>query len=293
MTVLTSVLFSVVFGVIALVSYGLADYFGPLASRKVGAFEASAIQRIIATVILLLIFLVFFPVLPTITSYDWGLILATGAIMLVGVVAYNRGAKVGNISTLSAIGNSFSIITVALIFVFLNPAITTIELLSIAAIIIGTVLASFRLEDLRTLNLKFSNRAIGVEYGLLAMFGWGVGFFLSILLVRQLGWFLPALLVSAVLVVYFAFLFKPFGLKYVDPRPVWKLFLLTGVLAVTGIFGYNLGVATGNSVIVAPIAAASPIVTAILAVVRQKERLEINHKAGIAMIILGLIALSV
>jgi uncharacterized membrane protein len=285
-----SVILSIVYGVIALVAYGFQDYWGPLASRRIGAFEATLLLRVFAMVFFLVAFLAIPEQLPQFTLYILSVLIMAGAFMMLGGVSYYKGAKSGNISILAPLANSFSVITMFFSFLFLNASLTEVELMGVMLVIVGTILTSFSLKKL--VVGKFLRMVKGVGYGILGMVGWGIGFFLMILLVRWSGWFIAALALNAVIVIMQLLGFKLSNLKYVNPRPVLLLIVLSALVGIVGIFGYNNGVLLGNPMIVAPIAAASPAITSLLALIRQKERLESNQAVGIMIIMLGLLSLS-
>ncbi len=278
------------FGIIALVSFGLNDYWGPLVSRKIGAFETSMLSRFFAVVVFFAIFLLLFFQVPSISGYVIALLLATATVELIGTVAFYKGAKMGQIAIITPIANTSSIVTVALGLIFLSFPLTSLEYVSMGMIILGTLLATFKLKDIK--KLKLNRLAVGAELGFLAMACWGTGLFLQILLVEQIGWFLPGLLVSVVMLIYFAIYYKASKVKYVAPKSEWLVLFLVGLTVVVGLLAYNFGVTGTDPLIVAPILAAAPALTVVLALVRLKEKIDPNNMFGIALIVLGLVMLA-
>ena len=65
-----------------------------------------------------------------------------------------------------------------------------------------------------------------------------------------------------------------------------------GVLEVIAFFAYGSGITSEFTAIVAPVSAAFPAVTILLARIFLKERLEINQKTGIFSILAGLVLIS-
>ncbi|MDE1825526.1 MAG: DMT family transporter [Candidatus Micrarchaeota archaeon] len=283
-------LYGIIFGIIAFIGYGVSDFMGPLTSRKMGAIQTNLMLRAITSLFMLVIFLVLLIQIPEISLSTFLLLLVTGVFSVIGPITYYKSAKLGNISINSAVANSWSIVTVILILIFLRVPLTLIEAISIAVIILGTLLLSIKLEDIR--KMKFTNLSEGTPYAFVAMLAWGIAYFLMILLIGKLGWFQAALLVSFLMVGYYIAVFGASKIKYVKPRPFLLTLLINAIFLTLAVLAYNVGVLS-NPIIVPPIAAASPVITVLLAVTRLKEKLEINHIAGIAMVVIGLIALSI
>ncbi len=285
-----TILLGVIFGIISLIGWGISDYWGALASRKIGAFETSTITRGLAAFVLVFLLPLFLYQLYAIPLFDVILIALTGACVLIGTTAFYKGTNVGNVSIVSAIANSWSVITLVLSLIFLNLTMAPNEIAAVVIIIIGTILVSFKLNDLKSLRL--GKLVKGAPYAFLAMFIWGLQFFFLNIVVRQVGWFPPSLLVYLTVTIYAAMYIKKSKIKLVKPRPVWLILVLNGVAIAIAAAAYNIGVTSIDALVVAPIAAASPAVTMALAMVRLKERPEINQLTGMILIVASLVLLS-
>ena len=222
--------------------------------------------------------------------YDLIIVALTGLCVLVGTSAFYKGVKVGNISVVSAISNTWGVITMVLSIIFLHFQLTSVEVIGAIIIVVGTVLASFKLDDLR--NLRLTKLVKGAEYAFLAAIVWGLQFLFVNVLVVQIGWFIPLLLVYATVTLYGIVYFRAKKVKFVNPKPAWVLLALNGLSIAIASFAYNVGVTSPSALIVAPIAAASPAVTISLAMIRLGERPDINQLLGILMIVGSLVFLS-
>ncbi|MDE1768345.1 MAG: DMT family transporter, partial [Candidatus Micrarchaeota archaeon] len=188
-----------------------------------------------------------------------------------------------------SIANSWSIVTIALLLIFLGTHVSQSSAIYIAVIILGTMLVSMELKELRHLN--FTKVSKGAPYAFLAMLSWGAAFFFGIILIEDIGWFLASLYLSIGMTTVYIIAYSRTKPKYIDPKPAWAVILLYAVSVTAGSLAFGIGV-LNNPLIVTPIAAASPAVTIFMAVAKLKEKLEPNHILGIFMIILGLVALS-
>jgi len=275
-----------------LVAFGLSSYWGPLASRKIGSLETVMLTRIIILILMLAIFFValYRPVL--ITAYEWLLAVLTGFFVVLATVAYYWSTKKGHIAIFSAVSNSWAVVTIILDVLFLGSSINLLEAAVIALLIIGTILVSFKLKDIKAIRL--SRTITGFRYAILSAAALGISFFTTNLMVFKLGWFLPVLLANIFMVIFSVIAFKVAKVSYARAeRPSFALVILVAIALIVAIFAYDNGVIVPqNVVIVAPIAAAAPALTAALAVIRLKEKLEINQYFGIAAIVIGLVALA-
>ncbi len=285
-----SITLAVIFGTLSLAGYGLSDYFGAISSKRVGSFESVLISRAVALALLVVAAILFFH-FPVLTPLEMGLLLLTAFFTTVGLLSFYKGFAIGDVSIVASIGNASGAVTVILLLVFLGASLTAPQSMFVAAIIAGTVLVAFKLKDLHKLNVKKAVR--GSEYATLTMMSWGTSAFLGVVLIHYLGWFFPVLFVYALLFVYNIAYFYTKRIKFAKIGNSLPLIALTGITAVIGYGAFNYGIAASNApVIVAPLSAAAPVLTVILAFVLLREKIDISQKVGIALILLSIIGLS-
>ncbi len=284
-----SLLLGVILGIICFVGFGLSDYFGALSSRKIGAFQSVIVSRIFSLAIMLIIFLSFFS-LPYLSNYNIALLAITSLLLLLGYICFYKGFKVGKVSIVSPISNSAVLVTLVLALLFLSYNLTNFEAIGIVLIIIGTILASFELKELKKLNFKVAVRGVWYAFG--AMTFWGIGSFLVILLVNSLGWFIPIFLIYVFYFAYAVVYALSLKVKFTNLKPALPITALTGILATVGFLAYSVGIVLNYTLIVLVLLGAAPTLTVALALTRLKEKLEINHKVGIALILISLVLLA-
>lgn len=279
----------VIFGIIAMLGWGTADFFVAIAVRKTSVFKTFIWSQIIGAVLLLLIFSMFFK-LPILSLPAIGIILIATFLYTVAYFAFYKGLQVGKVSIISPVAACWAVVTVILSLIFLGETLTPIKALGASLAILGAVLTSFRLHDL--LGLRLKNLTAGVGYAIIAVIGWGIYFVFVDVLVSEFSWFLPMLFVKIVSVFY---LLTYSGIKrenFSFPKNVLPFIILIGALEVIAYLCYGFGVTSEYTAIMASIAAAFPMITIILARIFFKETLEINQKIGIVSILTGLVLLS-
>ncbi len=280
----------ILFGVAALLGYGLDNTVLAFASKKYGYVRASLMLFLMITALSVVPAFFFFSS-KNINAYDILLAFAMGTISFVAFVAFAKGFEVGNVSSVASIANGWSAITVILSIVFLNEHPNTSSIIEILLIVIGVVLVAYKHKK----NSKIALRKINedTKYALITMIGWGAYFFLNTILVRRIGWFDAFFLLNAITL---AFIFVYGSFKRTKSASFSKqgyALLFIGSLAnlIAGMV-YNLGVSLNFTAIVAPVASASVILPVLFGIWYLKERPENTQMLGIALIALGIVALS-
>ncbi|GAC1488605.1 MAG: DMT family transporter [Candidatus Limnocylindrales bacterium] len=270
-------------------AWGLGDFAGALAARRIGALWTSAAMQCIgaAGFAVLLLGLGRWPVI-TLPLILWGLLLAAvgaGSLMLL-----YRGLALGPMAVVSPIGGAYAAVTVILAVLFLGERLTPLQTVAVAVTFAGVLLAS---TDLRLLVATLGRPSPGVRVGFFAMLGFGIwGLFLAlavrsfdglaiVLVSRFAG---AALMLGAVLARRAA---PPADRR----RGTLGLVVAVGVFDTIANVSYVLGFEAGYASIVATAGALYPVVTAALAILLLRERLAPNQYAGVGVLVLGLIGL--
>lgn len=277
----------IMFGMVALLGWGASDFFVTKSSRGAGPFKAVLWSQMIALALMFPIFLLFFR-LPQFSITIIALILASGFLTVVSNLSFYKGLQVGKVSIVMPVASCWAIVTVLISLTLLNEALTSIQAIGVTLAILGAVLVSFKWKDL----LRLKNHAKGVKYAVIAAMAFGTDFVLIDLLVAEIGWFLPILLIGTV-TAFFLLIFSKAVKKDISfPKNVLIFVALVGILDTVAYLSYSTGVTSEFAAIVAPIGAASPAVSIILARIFFREKLHFNQKLGVVSVLAGLILLS-
>jgi len=207
--------------------------------------------------------------------------------------AYNRGM----LSLTAPIVNSFPAFSVALSVVFLGVTFSFGAIVALAAIIVGIILVSTSLSDLRRrIFTRNQPLAPGVGSAFLASIFFGVSWAAFGFATQHIGYLLPAVAVrlgGAAVGVALIPVIKP---KFPTPSAGWlRTVLVMATLETVGLVIFSLGVTIAPSPATVPILATfggiSAAVTVAYAIVLLKERLEINHIIGVVCLITGVVTL--
>ncbi|MBI2129340.1 DMT family transporter [Candidatus Woesearchaeota archaeon] len=285
-----SIPLGIIFGIIAMIGWGAADFFAAKAVRKTGVLKTFLWSQIIGVILFFIIFSLFFK-LPLLSFSAIGIILTAGFLGVISWLAFYKGMQTGKVSIVSPIAACWAVVTVILSLIFLNENLTALKAIGVSLAILGAILASFRLRDLLKLRLK--NIAAGMEYAIIALLGWGVYFVLIGFLADKLSWFLPIFLIKTA-TVFYLLIYSGAAKKNISfPKNAALFVLLIGILEFIAFLSYGIGISYEYTAVVAPIGAAFPMVTVILARIFFKETLELNQKIGIVSVLIGLVLLSI
>lgn len=281
----------VIFGIVSLLSWGIADLLAKVVIIKFGSLRALFIQQLIGFLIIGAYSFVFLNV-PIITVQMMIILIITSIFATFGYIMFYKAMERGNISIISPIVSSWAAITVILSIIFFGEALTLLQSFAIILIFFGIFLTSIIWGDFKkSIKGGFST---GIKESIASMICWGIGFTLLKITVDSLGTIIPIVFfrLFSVVIILMILLRKKLKLVF-KPIHLLLIIVFSGILDVFGLLTYNTGITTEFVSIVAPISSAFPVVTIILAYIFLKERMVLNQKIGAAFILTGLILISI
>ena len=109
----------ILFGIVAMIAWGISDFFAAKASRKSGVFSTLFWSQAAGTIMLILAYLFFFKI-PAISAGIVMLILVSAFLNIAALLSFYKGMKVGTVSIISPIASAYAAVTVILSLIFLN-----------------------------------------------------------------------------------------------------------------------------------------------------------------------------
>jgi uncharacterized membrane protein len=283
-----------IYALMGLLGFGLADFFVVYLARSAGYLKGILWNTLFMFLYLVGLLYIFrsqanifgIGITEFITSCIAGLISTLGGL------SFYKGTQRGNLSVLSPIASSYSVIVVIFSVVFLSQVLSLVQTISILFVVVGTILVSTNLKYIKNLKLAVTDKA--VPYGLLSLIFWGISFILIGDMTLKIGWLTTNLLMTFSSLVFLTILtlYKERNLLVANSS-AYKLAALIGIFSTMGYVGYSLGVNSVYASIVAPVVAAAPTVTVVLALIFLKEKLVREQKIGIFLLVLGLVSLAV
>lgn len=277
----------ILFGLISMISWGVSDFFVTKSVRGCIAIKALFWSQIVALIIMLPIFLLFFT-MPEFSSQIFALFFLAGIFTVISNLAFYKGLRIGKVSIVMPIASCWAIVTIFISIAFLGELLTKTNALGAIFAIIGVILVLFRKNN----SAKSKDSSKGISYAIISAFAYGINFVIIDLLANEIGWFLPIFfigIINAFLLIIYAG-FRKSNLSF--PRNIFSFVILVGVLDTIAYLFYSTSVTMELGAIVAPIAATSPAISILLAKIFFKEKIRLSQKIGIIFVLAGLVLLS-
>jgi transporter family protein len=214
-----------------------------------------------------------------------------GIIASFALLSLFKGIKQDRISIVSPIASAWPIITIPLAIIFLSEGLTFLEAIGAFLVILGIIVTALKIKQLR--KIKFHEIGRGVKYGLITLCSWGVMYFLIGFISKNTFWFVAPFFVIVVEVIMFSLyvFIKKENVRNVSKRAVAPI-IFGSIFNVVASLSFGFGSQYGNVAILSPLSAASPLLIVMLAYIFLKEKLILNEKFGIIMILVGTILLA-
>jgi drug/metabolite transporter (DMT)-like permease len=281
---------AVVYGLIAALGWGTADFLAKHSSDRIGYFRTTFFMQAGGAIFILLF-----------TIQDLHLIveyptqsLETVVIAIIGtfgVLALYRGFETGRVSVVSPISSSFPALSTVLAILLLNESLSAIGGLGIAVTIVGIVAISTD----QSIEQQHPAARLGksVAYGVAAFASFGVTYFALKLVVGDLGPWIPILIIRCVAASLLGpvLIAKKPQVKSPNSTAIYFI-IVVAILDALANVSYNFGIISSSVSIVATVSALFSAVTVLLARLQLKERLAKRQGIGILAILVGVAVLS-
>ncbi len=284
----------ILFGLIALFGWGLADFFAKRVIDKTGDFKALFWMQLLSMIPFFALYLAvdgrfLFPL------KDYLMFILTSILGIIGYFMFYKAIRLGNISIISPIQASYVVLTVILAVIFLGERLIAEQTISIAIVFIGLVMTGINFTALK--SLRKVELLAGVKEDLISAGCFGFHFVFIGIMVAKYGWLVPVFFFRVFnvifLLLYTYFFSREFKIKLsAMDNYIYRLFPLIVIFDVAAILGFSLGVNSEYVSIVTPVALSFPLVTVTLASIFYKERLDKIQIIGIILLISGIILLS-
>ena len=298
----------IAFGLGAALSWGLADYFAAVASRRIGALRVVLGFHLVALIPLTVLVLVT-DALARVNLAEVSVLVAVGAVGWLSYLAFYGALAIGPISVLSPIVSGYAAVTVLLAVLFAGSRLSAWQAVAVSITIGGAMLASADVREIVRAQLQ-PRSTLGLVLALCAMALLG-GFVFGVSYYRQrIGWLAPIFLARA-----FATLFLLGHVLASGARPsprraeppglgedgamapggrrgrLVSIIVLLALVDTGGYVCFNLGVGHSATAIVAAASAPYALVPIVMGVSVLRERPTPAQWLGVACVVAGVIVL--
>lgn len=202
-------------------------------------------------------------------------------------LAYYTGLHRGPVSVVTGAASAWLAVTVIVVVLLFGQSVSGVQVGLMVVILAGIIMLSLRAGDSLT-------GGTGLWWGLLAMLGLGIAIAIFTRITEAAGPMVATFVVRALSVVPSYLFMRSRGVAVLLPKDpgAWRLLFFASALDAAGYMAYNLGVDVAPVAIVAPIVAAHPVATIVLAVVLIKERPQPLQWTGVAVVVSAVVCLS-
>jgi drug/metabolite transporter (DMT)-like permease len=283
---------TIIFGILAAASYGIGDFFGALASKKIRALSATAVALFVGLGAALVMSWIVGAEYSTATVIGGGL---AGLASAVAIALFYASMALGPIAITTTITTVVASATPLAYDLITGEPLTLVEILAIGLLIFAAALVGFVPgSEVRLPSLRATLYAVGAGVGFSAFFIFldstpadsGLA---SLVMMRATG---APLLLLALIVVWLKNRPQPLiELEIRQPR-IFGLVIAAGVLDVFGNVFFLFATRAGALSIAAVLASMGLVFTIIMARTVLKEKVAGTQSMGIFIGIIGIAILS-
>ena len=286
-----TIVISIAFGVLSATSIGIADLITIGLARKIGLISTGLWEKLLAVLIVTPYFLLNGSGFEIVFKY-WDILILLAFINLLSYLFLIRSLQIGPVSVIAPLTTLFSVVSLALAYLFLDERLTFSQVTVISVALIGAVITVFKPGKI---NLGSSNLGIGIVLGFFATLIIGAQFFVQGAISKEVGWFLG---------VYFPMMFSIFGfvpIAFYKREIPWQkinikimgLLFMTSSMKIGAFFLFSRGAELGSIGIVSVAHTTYPVIPIFAGVLLFKERLSYSQVLGIVLLLSSLAILSV
>jgi drug/metabolite transporter (DMT)-like permease len=272
---------SVVFGLASAATWGVGDFSGGLASRRVPVLTVTLLSQVAGLVLLVLLALIWQENLPTVVDIGWGSL--AGFMGLIGLMAFYRAMAIGQMGVAAPVAAVLSASLPVAVGVTTQGVPELPRQIGFGLAVLGIWFIS---RPQRT-----AGRPAGLGLAILAGLCFG-GFLLCIAQVQTHSVFWPlvaARTVSIMVMLVSAML----GQKLVRPaQSILPLIILTGAMDAGGNAFFALAEQAGRLDVAGVLASLYPATTVILALSILKERFVLWQGIGVLLALIAVLLIA-
>jgi drug/metabolite transporter (DMT)-like permease len=279
----------VIFGLVAAIGWGFADFFGALSGRRLGSLAAVLIGQLLSAVLVTILLFTIGDGLSSLTGVI-GLVVVNGIVAMAAYATHYHALQLGPVAVVSPIGAGYAVVGVLLAIVILGERPTPLALTGMIVAIAGTVLVS---TDLPAFRAKIHEPAPGLWWGVGSAVGFGVAGFILGWIVQETDDWVASLWASR-----FSMLVAFVPLVLARRRELDRLrgavalgvvfALVAGAADILGVASYSLGAEREDVSILLAASAVFPLIAVVASFVWLHERLVANQYFGVVLVVTGL-----
>jgi uncharacterized membrane protein len=279
----------VIYGLVAALGFGLADFEGALAGRRIGSLWAVIVGQALSAVVMTVVLVATDTSLNVLAPFV-GFVVVNGICAAIAYQTHYRALELGPVAVVSPISAAYAVVGVLLAVIFLDERPGGIAFLGMAVTVVGVALVS---TDLRELRAGIRGVSRGVRWAMASAVAFGVAGFLLGYLAQRAGWVagLWASRMAQVICYIPLAVVARRQLPRLRDRRGLAIAIFAAMADIVGVIGLSVGSDRGFVSVTIAASAVFPLVAVVLAFLILHERLAPNQLAGIGSVVAGLLLL--
>jgi len=289
-----TLLVALIAGLGSMVGWGTADFFAKKTIDKMGDVQTLFWQQLVGIGPLLLLYLLH-PYAPHLHHYDWLFMILLGAVSGLSYIPLYNGFGKGQLSLLSPVFAAYSVVVVVLSILFLGEPLHAWRAVAIVVTVLGILLISTDVGDLRTSFRRHAFRLAGLPEVASAMLVYSVWliFLDKFLDGKQWVFYMLCIRTFSTIAVFLYSRVRKIQLGVTD-KTLWKYLIGIGVFDVAAYSFVSYGFShTQYPSVIAVLSATFSIPTIILARIFLGERISRQQLIAALVILGGVVLISV
>jgi uncharacterized membrane protein len=283
----------VIFGLTAAVGWGLADFFGAISGRRIGAIGAVISGQLLSALFITTVVLVTGESLAPLGDDLW-LLALNGVATAFAYATHYRALELGPVAVVSPIGANYAVVAFVLAVVLLGERPGAAAIVGGLITIMGVVLVSTNIPAMRA---GLHEKPPGLWWAVGSSLGFGIaGLLLGVIARDSDDWIVTLLSTRLALLASFAPLLFARRRTFDRLRGAGGRAHLTAAVAglfdLMGVAAYSAGATRGYLSVVLAASAVFPVVAVALSMVFLRERLVVNQYLGVCAVVGGLLLLA-
>jgi drug/metabolite transporter (DMT)-like permease len=268
----------------ASLSWGFADFWAGLASRRLPVALVILASQAVGLVFVGILVLVVRPHLPTGTQYAWGIF--AGSVGILGLFAFYRALAIGSMGIVGPISATGAVVPLAY-GLARGERPSTLQLLGVALAVVGVVAASLEVRG----ALDGRRVGAGVGFALLAALGFGSSL-IGLSKAAQGGALWAPLSMRSATVPLMLVAVLMLRSSVAGVRPAWRLLVGVGVFDTGANVLFGFAVTRALLSVVSVLASLYPVVLVALARFLLHERIAKHQLGGVVVALTGVALIS-
>ena len=278
-----------IFGLMAALGWGLADFTGAVAGRRMGSLPTVMVAQLLSAGAMT-VFMIEGGHDPGVLAPYVGFVMLNGLASGGAYLSHYRALQLGPVAVVSPIGAAYAVVGVALAVIVLGERPGLPALVGGLITVVGVMLTS---TDLAKLRAGTHTRPPGLPWAIVSAVLFGVGGFFLGYFAQEVGW-VPGLWASRCAQVVMFTVISIARRREFD-HVAWNaglvLALASGAADLLGVATYSIGASRGLLSIVLIASAVFPLIAVALSVTLLHERPVPNQYVGIVLVVSGLLVL--